>query len=120
MVRRRKSPKMSLNSLLRAFIREVDGSLVEVTGKPLKQYVAELIQQINDGNYERIAPRQTEPPDPYAILGVTRGTPRPVVKQVYLAMAKLYHEAGAAPNPDKMRDVNNAYQEICRERGWPK
>lgn len=114
-----KRKSKTLNSLLKEIkgvIKEVDGSVVQLTGKPLREYLGNLIKDMGD-DVAQVPPGK---PDPYMVLGVNRGASKELTKQVYLALVKLYHESGAAPNPVRIRDINSAYDQICKEKGWSK
>lgn len=117
MAKKKGTPLNSFLKEIRSIIREVDGGLVELTGKPLKEYLAGIAKDMGDDVYTKVT---TGKADPYRVLAVTPTTPPEVIKQVYKGLVKLYHEAGASPNPERMRDINSAYDQICRERGWPK
>ena len=61
--------------------------------------------------------------DPYKILGVSRDATDIEVKNAYRALARKYHPDNYADNPDmaelateKMKEVNEAYDTITRER----
>lgn len=58
---------------------------------------------------------------PYRVLGLDSAAEEDVVKQVYRTLAKRYHpDNGKTPDGVKMRMLNTAYEEICRQRGWAK
>lgn len=114
-----KPSKQKLSTFLREVkkvVREVDGSVQTLTGSSLKQYLNGAIKEFTEDTLQK----QPERPDNYAVLGVTPVTPPEKVKQVYLALVKVYHEAGLSPNDLRMKDINSAYEAICKERGWPK
>ena len=60
--------------------------------------------------------------DPYAILGVTRSASEAEVKNAYRELARKYHPDHYAGNPlsdlaaDKMKEINEAYDQIMAER----
>lgn len=60
--------------------------------------------------------------DPYAILGVSRSASDAEIKNAYREMARKYHPDNYADNPlsdlasDKMKEINEAYDQIMAER----
>ena len=74
----------------------------------------------NGGNYS-----QQNSPDAYAILGITASATDAEVKQAYRAMAKKYHpdkvitddEAIKKGAEEKFKQVQQAYEQIARQRG---
>ena len=61
--------------------------------------------------------------DPYKVLGVSRDATDIEIKNAYRALARKYHPDNYADNPDmaelateKMKEVNEAYDTITRER----
>ncbi len=60
--------------------------------------------------------------DPYQILGVTRDTTDEEIKKAYRALAKKYHPdnyqdaALSELAAEKMKEINEAYDEILRQR----
>lgn len=114
----RKSKKGNLASFIREIIsitKDLDGGLVELTGRSIKDYLNMIDNDSRDNVYKNL-PKT----DPYIVLGVTRTKPRKVIRQVYISLVKLYHESGAIPNADRLKEINNAWDEICKEKGWPK
>lgn len=60
--------------------------------------------------------------DPYEVLGVSRSASDEEIKRVYRDLARKYHPDNYADNPladlaqEKMKDINEAYDAITRER----
>lgn len=61
--------------------------------------------------------------DPYKILGITRDATDIEVKNAYRALARKYHpdnfsgnDAAAELATEKMKEINEAYEQITRER----
>lgn len=60
--------------------------------------------------------------DPYKTLGVERTATDAEIKKAYYALAKKYHPDNYVDNPladlvaEKMKEINEAYDTICRER----
>lgn len=60
--------------------------------------------------------------DPYKVLGVSNGATDEEIKSAYRALAKKYHPDNYANNPladlaaEKMKEINEAYDEIVRSR----
>jgi hypothetical protein len=55
---------------------------------------------------------------PYRVLGVNPSAEEQVIKAAYKAMAKLFHPDVAGGSNEKMAEINEAYKQICQERGW--
>jgi len=61
--------------------------------------------------------------DPYGVLGVPRDASEEEIKKAYRAMARKYHPDSYVDNPladlaaEKMKKLNEAYDQIMRERG---
>jgi hypothetical protein len=56
--------------------------------------------------------------DPYTFLGVTPDAPDYVVKAAYKAAMKRVHTDVEGGDRKKAAQVNAAYENICRQRGW--
>lgn len=111
--------KTTLSSFLKEvkkIVREVDGSVQTLTGSSLNQYLAGALKDVADDAHNKA----NRPVDNYSLLGVNPNVKPEDLKKVYLALVKIYHESGLSPSPTRMRDINNAYESICKERGWPK
>lgn len=60
--------------------------------------------------------------DPYAVLGVSRTASDDEIKKAYRDLARKYHPDNYANNPladlaqEKMKQINEAYDTICKER----
>lgn len=116
MPRKKKSTIASWIEEGKKVLRELDGSVQALTGSSLKHHFTGALKDFSDSAHEKTS----QPADNYAALGVTPTTPPEKIKKVYLGLVKLYHESGEAPNDIRMRDINSAYEAICRERGWSK
>ena len=61
--------------------------------------------------------------DPYQTLGISESASDEEVKKAYRELARKYHPDNYHDNPladlaqEKMKEVNAAYEEICRRRG---
>lgn len=113
---KKKTTVLSFLDQLRKSLNEVDGSFQSLTGSSLKQIFTGAIKDVAEDAHEKAS----MPVDNYLTLGVTPSTPPDQIKKVYKALIKVYHEAGLSPSGIKMREINNAYEAICKERGWPK
>ncbi len=96
-----------------------------LTGKRIKIHAAEMLTSFSNDVYRRATDQQATSAvsrwlGACRVLGVSPDADREKVKKVYLGLVKLYHEAGEAPNPEKAKEVNAAYQVICEQKGWPK
>lgn len=116
MPKKKKTTILSFVDQLRKSAKDVDSSFQAFTGSSLKQFFTGALKDVADDAHEKAS----RPIDNYAILGVTPTDPPEQIKKVYKALIKVYHEAGLSPNGIKMREINNAYESICRERGWSK
>ena len=116
MAKRRRGKRKQ--SDIRERISFIDDLVTDLTGKPIKAHIAEFVKEFADSFHRKM----TAPPfnDPYQVLGVSRDGTQDRIKEVYLKLQKLYHEAGEVPNMEKAKEVNSAYQQICAERGWSK
>jgi hypothetical protein len=56
--------------------------------------------------------------DPFKILGVTKSAPEEVVKAAYKTLARMYHTDLNGGSDTKIREINAAFEEIKRKRGW--
>ena len=120
--------KTRLRDSLKDFRRsldEVDRIVESLTGKPIKVHAAKLLKSFSNDVYRRATGQEvTSEVDEWLaacrVLGVSPDANRQAVKKVYLRLVRLYHEAGEAPNPEKAREVNAAYQTICAQKGWQK
>ena len=60
--------------------------------------------------------------DPYKVLGVSRDASDDEIKKAYRELARKYHPDNYAGNPladlveEKMKEINEAYEMIRRER----
>lgn len=55
---------------------------------------------------------------PYHILGLDPSAPDEVVKMVYRHMAKRLHPDMPGGNAEAMTRLNQAYEDIARQRNW--
>lgn len=55
--------------------------------------------------------------DAYKTLNVPRGASLDQIKRVYYALVQIYHEARDTHDPEKLKRINAAYTQICRELG---
>jgi len=57
--------------------------------------------------------------DPYAILGLSPSAAPEVVRAAYLALVKKYHPDAGSGEPDKFREVQDAYELIIAGAARP-
>lgn len=57
---------------------------------------------------------------PFKILGVDPSAEQEVVKAAYKAKSKMYHPDKPTGSNEKMKEINAAYVQICKMKGWPK
>lgn len=57
---------------------------------------------------------------PYKVLGVDKEADELVVKAAWKALAKRYHPDKAGGSAEKMKAINEAYSQICKEQEWSK
>ena len=74
---------------------------------------------------QHLAPKPTKPPipiktDPYEVLGVTKDMDTDIIRGVWKAQAKIFHEARPGDNPDRLTQINSAWTEIKKDRGLGK
>ncbi|RUL74484.1 co-chaperone DjlA [Dyella choica] len=70
--------------------------------------------------------RNTQGPDPYAVLGITRDADERVIKRAYRKLISEHHPDRLGDLPDEMRkraegrasEINAAYERIKAERGF--
>jgi len=107
---------------LRQWVSVVNGAVKEATGKPVSIHASEFLHNVATSLRDRAEGRKPTPAvhAPYQVLGVKQEDDQEKVKKVYLALVKLYHEAGPMANEDKWKEVNVAYSMICEQKGWDK
>ncbi len=107
---------------LKAFGGALNEAVKQHTGKPISIHASELLHNIATGLKDKAEGRKpgVAVHDPFQVLGVTREDDQNKVREAYLALTKLYHEAGPLANEDKWREINVAYQKICDLKGWKK
>ena len=56
--------------------------------------------------------------DPYRVLGISPGTPTPVIRKLRVSLAQIYHPdtSAATSSSSKMAEVNAAYDAVMKER----
>ena len=68
-------------------------------------------------NFQRVATTFTA----FKVLGVDPNADDPQsVKAMYLHLQRRFHPDGATPDLAKSKAINEAYEAICKEKGWPK
>lgn len=67
-------------------------------------------------NFEREGGRA----NPFRTLGLDPGADHEQVKHTYLYLMKKYHPDGTSPDGKRAKEINGAYEQICREKGWPR
>ena len=63
----------------------------------------------------------TQQASPYKVLGVDPEACQEVIKVAWKALRKKYNtDTGKEPDLAKEKLINNAYEQICKDNGWPK
>ena len=120
MPRKRKNAGIEiLDSFLNSpFASTFDDKLRQVLGLPLKVKVVDekLKRQAQEAG-EKIRKRMKEDYRCYKILGVDPSAEEEVVKSAYKAKARLFHPDHTGSDK-RMAEINQAYEDICKLRGW--
>jgi len=133
---RMNSPKSSRTSKRKnsgAAAEILDVFLNSPVGKQMSAAVVDMIGRVfsnpaqrherlrqEAGEATRKYHEQRERHNPYQVFGIARDAPRDTVKAVYFHLQKQYHPDGRSPDLEKSKAVNQAYDEICQEKGWAK
>lgn len=125
MARKKKTKPSDILKEFRCILDEADRIIEGWSGKGLKVRAAGILKSFSNDVYHRATGQEvTSAVDQWLaacrVLGVSPDADQDTVKKVYVRLVKLYHEAGEAPNPEKAKEVNAAYQKICEEKGWRK
>lgn len=112
-------------------LRNFDDTLHIVTGMRMKDVAKVFFNTFGEELTKKISKRAAEfftmpdevklPDDsPYRVMGINPDAPNFLVRAAYKANMKKYHPDGGAPNDEMAKKVNQAYEQICREREMPK
>jgi DnaJ-domain-containing protein 1 len=114
------------SGLLRA-LRTADDVCKLTTGKRLNQVMASAIDLFGDDIVNKVSsagkaptPEEMASKLNYVILGVSPEAPDFIVKAAYKQYMKECHPDTNKPDAEKAARINNAYEQICKERGIPK
>ena len=93
-------------------IRDVDDIIHILTGRRIPHFAHQAYTL-----FTQEKSRQKQGYDPYRVLQVHPGASMVVVNAAYKSLAKLYHpDSGTTPNVEMMKEINQAYDEIKRQR----
>ena len=96
-------------------IKEIDDILHIVSGHRTPYWGKWLWDKLGPKGYrEQVAPTQVVD-DPYAILGIDRNARPSDIVSRYRELANQYHPDHGG-DVEKFKRIQNAYEEICRER----
>ena len=112
-------PKKKSGRELINFLRDADDITRLVTGKGIKDFVGRGIELFGDDVIKKFTKEEKvklSPDNPYVILGVRPEASTIVIKAAYRAMAKEKHP-DAGGNPEDFKKIQEAYEEIMRQRG---
>jgi DnaJ-domain-containing protein 1 len=108
------------------WLESLDKALQQATGEGLVSHVGRIVSDLTKVKVPPSPAQQAEmvkeirkklnPNDPYVILGVPRDSPDWVVKMAYERKAKEVHPDKPGGSTEKMKRLNNAYDEIKKER----
>ena len=115
--------------MLRDFLKRtgLNDDIEELVAHVARQGINELWQTFTPLSEEQPAfklppdepqarPTNSDPDDPYVILGVHRNTPPEIMKAVYLAWAK-HHHPDVGGDAETFKRVNVAWDKIKGEKG---
>jgi len=96
-------------------IKEIDDILHTVTGQRTPYWGKWLWEKLGPKGYrEEIVPTQAAD-DPYAVLGIDRNSRPSDIVSRYRELANKHHPDHGG-DVEKFKRIQNAYEEICRER----
>ena len=99
--------------------REINKIVETFSGKRIEDWFQEALERSRKttiGQATAGMERAARAMDPYAVLGLNHGASTEDVKTRYRQLAKLFHP-DVGGNDVAMKLVNNAYQQITREKG---
>ena len=127
--KRRRKPDEGPGKMLREFLQRtgLNDDIEELVAHVARQGINNLWQTFTPISQEQpafnlppdephVRPPDSDPDDPYAILGVHRNTPPEIMKAVYLAWAK-HHHPDVGGDDDTFKRVNVAWGKIKAEKG---
>jgi hypothetical protein len=111
------------SAILRA-LRTVDDVCKLTTGKRLNAVIASAVDLFGQDALNKSAAEQ-DPAEiarklPYIILGINPDCPDFIVRAAYKQYMKEFHTDINKTDGEKAKQINNAYETICKERGIPK
>lgn len=113
------------NAALRK-LRTADDLCRLLTGKRLNEVLGRGIELFGGDAIDKMAEQKVTDPEeivrlmPYRILGINPDAPDFLVKAAYKAQIKECHPDTTKADEEKARRINNAYEQICRDRKIPK
>ncbi|MCK5235873.1 MAG: J domain-containing protein [Deltaproteobacteria bacterium] len=102
-------------------LKDADDLMYLLTGKRIKHIGRRAVELFGQDLVNRLiqtnASGPLDPLDPYSILEVRRDASDIVVKASFRAKVKILHpDTATIPDTEQLQKVNEAYNEIIRER----
>lgn len=114
--KRRSVPGEIIDILLNSPVgQSLDDKVRQIIRLPPREAPAKIRAEAR-GTAEKIK-REMEANSPYKALGVDPAAPEEVIRAAYRARSRKAHPDAGGSN-QKMAEINAAFAEICRKRGW--
>ncbi len=96
-------------------VKEADDISRVLTGQRLPYWLKRAWEELRRSKPQEAV--ETAPAeDPYAVLGLDPSCiPADIVSR-YRELARKYHPDGSEPDPEKFKRIQEAYEELCRQR----